>query len=88
MNSFEEQDFASEKFSAGVWKKILKLVIKRKKHLILMIIFVVGLALLDIVYPLLNAYAVEQFFTKQDYSTSKLFILAYIQKIFLLQDLH
>ena len=43
-----------------------------------MIIFVVGLALLDIVYPLLNAYAVEQFFTKQDYSTSKLFILAYI----------
>ena len=78
MNSFEEQDFTSEKFSAGVWKKILKLVIKRKKHLVLMIIFVIGLALLDVVYPLLNAYAVEQFFTKQDYSTSKLFILAYI----------
>lgn len=78
MNSFEEQDFASEKFSAGVWKKILKLVLKRKKHLILMIIFVVGLALLDILYPLLNSYAVEKFFTEQDYSTATSFVLCYI----------
>lgn len=78
MNSFEEQDFSSEKFSAGIWKKILKLVLKRKKHLILMIIFVIGLAGLDILYPLLNSYAIEEFFTKQDFSTVPVFIGMYI----------
>ena len=71
MNSFEEQDYSSEKFSAGIWKKIFKVVLKRKKHLILMIIFVVGLACMDIVYPLLNKYAIDQFFTKKDFSKKK-----------------
>lgn len=78
MNSFEEQDYSSEKFSAGIWKKIFKVVLKRKKHLILMIIFVVGLACMDIVYPLLNKYAIDQFFTKKDFSTVKLFVIGYI----------
>ncbi len=36
-----------------------------------MIIFVVGLACMDIVYPLLNKYAIDQFFTKKDFSTVK-----------------
>ncbi|HNZ78276.1 MAG TPA: ABC transporter ATP-binding protein [Bacilli bacterium] len=77
MNSFEEQDFSSEKFSAGIWKKILKLVIKRTKPLIFLIIFVIGLAVLDILYPLLNKYAIEEFFTKQNFTNIKLFIGAY-----------
>ena len=77
MNSFEEQDFSSEKFNAGIWKKILKLVIKRTKHLIFLIIFVIGLAVLDILYPLLNKYAIEEFFTKQNFTNIKLFIGAY-----------
>ena len=77
MNSFEEQDFSSEKFSAGIWKKIIKLVIKRKKPLILLIISVAGLATLDILYPLLNKYAIQKFFTEQDFSTINLFIGAY-----------
>ena len=77
MNSFEEQDFSSEKFSAGIWKRILKLVIKRTKPLIFLIIFVIGLAVLDILYPLLNKYAIEEFFTKQNFTNIKLFIGAY-----------
>lgn len=78
MNSFEEQDYSSEKFSAGIWKKILKLVLKRKKHLILMIIFVIGLACMDIIYPLLNKYAIDEFFTKKDFSNVGLFVFAYV----------
>lgn len=78
MNSFEEQDYSSEKFSAGIWKKIFKLVLKRKKHLILMIIFVVGLACMDIIYPLLNKYAIEEFFTKKDFSKVTLFVIGYV----------
>lgn len=78
MNSFEEQDYSSEKFSAGIWKKIFKLVLKRKKHLILMVIFVIGLACMDIIYPLLNKYAIEEFFTKKDFSNVNLFVIGYI----------
>jgi hypothetical protein len=53
MEKFDEKDF-SESFSFGIWKKILKRVIKRKKALVLMLLFVSCLALLDIFYPLMN----------------------------------
>ncbi len=78
MNSFEEQDFSSEKFNAGIWKKILKLVLKRKKYLIWMIIFVTGLACLDILYPLLNSYAIQKFFTEENFETVPAFIACYV----------
>ena len=78
MNSFEETDFSNEKFSAGIWKKILKVVLKRKKSLVLMIVFVLLLAFLDVVFPLLNTYAIEEFFTNKNYSNFTLFISAYV----------
>ena len=37
----------------------------------------IGLAVLDILYPLLNKYAIEEFFTKQNFTNIKLFIGAY-----------
>lgn len=77
MNSFEEQDYSNEKFSAGIWKKIIKLVIKKKKNIILLILSVILLACLDIVYPLLNQYAIKQFFTEEDFSTTTIFIICY-----------
>lgn len=78
MNSFEEIDYSNEKFSAGIWKKILKLVLKRKKGMIGMIIFVLMLAALDIVFPLLNTYAIKEFFTNKNYSNFTLFIMGYV----------
>ena len=63
MEHYEEQDYSSEKFSAGVWKKILSKVFKRKKNIIIMIISVILLAGLDILNPLLNSRIVEVFFS-------------------------
>ena len=78
MNNFEEKDYNEEKISLGVWKKIIKLVFKRKKHMIFMIIFVVGLALLDIIYPLFNMYAIANYFSDNpDFSDKYLFIILY-----------
>ena len=54
MEHYEEQDYSSEKFSAGVWKKILSKVFKRKKNIIIMVISVIMLAGLDIFTPLLK----------------------------------
>ncbi len=77
MEKFDEKDF-SESFSFGIWKKILKRVIKRKKALVLMLLFVSCLALLDILYPLMNKYAIQNFFSKDpDFSNVTLFIIGY-----------
>ena len=78
MNSFEEHDYTKEKFSFGIWKKIIKLVIKRKKHLVILLLFVIGLAVLDIIYPLMNSYAIRTYFSDNpDFSTVTLFIIGY-----------
>ena len=78
MESFEEMDFSNEKFSLGIWKKILKLVLKRKKSMVLMIVFVLMLAALDIIFPLLNSHAIKAFFTEKDYSNFTLFVTSYV----------
>ncbi|HEY8395572.1 MAG TPA: ABC transporter transmembrane domain-containing protein, partial [Bacilli bacterium] len=79
MNSFDEHDYSNEKFSFSVWKKIIKLVIKRKKYLLILFLFVTGLSLLDIVYPLMNSYAIRTYFSdKADFSNANLFILGYV----------
>ena len=41
----EEIEYSNEKISFNVWKKILKLVFKRKKNIIVMILSVIGLAI-------------------------------------------
>jgi len=79
MNNFEEFDYTNEKISLGIWKKIIKLVFKRKKHMMFMIMFVVLLTILDIVYPLLNKYAIEHYFSENpDFGDKYLFIGAYV----------
>jgi len=78
MNKFEEKDYSSEKFSFNVWKKIIKLVFKKKRYVICLIFFVTGLALLDTIYPLFNKYAIETFFSEDpDFSTKVPFIISY-----------
>lgn len=77
MNNFEEQDYTSEKFSFSVWKKIFKLVIRNKGSLILLIISVLGLAFLDIIYPLMNAYAIKTFFEEGIFTTQTTFLIGY-----------
>jgi ATP-binding cassette subfamily B protein len=78
VNNFEEKDYTNEKISLSVWKKIIKLVFKRKRHVIVLILFVIMLVALDIIYPLLNKYAIENYFSDNpDFSTKYIFISAY-----------
>lgn len=68
MNSYEEQDYSEEKFSFGVWKKIIKMVLKRKKNIIIMAIMVTVLAFLDIINPIINSSVIEKYFTNGDFT--------------------
>ena len=87
----EEIEYSNEKISLGVWKKILKLVFKRKKNIIVMIISVLGLGSLDVLFPYLMSKTIEVFFGETpDFDSKYLFIglfvaiaLAYAIVIFL-----
>lgn len=71
-----EDDF--EKIDLGVWKKIFKIIVKDKRILVQMIIAVIFLAVNDIVYPLLNSYAIEHYFSDEpNFENSIFFIFAY-----------
>ncbi len=79
MEHYEEHDYNSEKFSVGVWQKILSKVFKRKKNIIIMIISVILLAGLDILTPLLNSKIVEVFFSENpQFEKTWLYISFYI----------
>ena len=79
MEQYEEHDYNSEKFSVGVWKKILSKVFKRKKNIIIMIISVIFLSGLDIINPLLNSRIVEVFFSDNpQFDKTWLYISLYV----------
>jgi ATP-binding cassette subfamily B protein len=73
--NFEEQEFKEEKVNFNTWKKILKTVLKSKKNVTLLIIFVVGLALLESLTPLLNKYAIDTFFKAKEFDTVVPFVI-------------
>ncbi|MFA5693215.1 MAG: ABC transporter ATP-binding protein [Acholeplasmataceae bacterium] len=59
----------------STWKNLFKVVLKNKKQLYLMIVFAVGLALLDTFSMILNQYAVDEFITSGNYDHFNIFII-------------
>lgn len=78
MNDYEELDFNREKIKFSVWKKIVKMVLKKKKSIIIMAISVIGLALLDIINPLVNARAIKKFFENKDFTNIYVYVIIYV----------
>jgi len=76
---YEELDDEPKKLSSSVWKKIIKLVLKRKKHIIVMLASIILLALLDVLTPLLNAEVIRVFFSENpEFSRKWFFIGLYV----------
>lgn len=79
MEQYEETNF--EKFKFSTWTKILKIILKNKKSLIAMIIFIIGSTCVDIFYPLLNTFVLDTYFTdtpSQDPTTLTWVVLGYV----------
>ncbi|MCR5787241.1 MAG: ABC transporter ATP-binding protein/permease [Acholeplasmatales bacterium] len=74
----EEETFTGHA-SKGTWKKIFKTVWKDKVGTIGMLVSVTIEALIDILYPLLNKYALENYFNElPNYDSLKWFIPLYV----------
>lgn len=79
MSNFDEHDEGVKKIKLSVWRKIVKVMFKWKKTLIFLIISLLLLAGLDLIYPLLNSYAIRTYFAETpNYSTVGYFIGAYV----------
>lgn len=62
MSNREEEQFTSEKLDVGLWKKILKMLLENKKNLFLALFFVLLEAVIGVILPVLNRYAIDVFY--------------------------
>lgn len=73
--NFEDQEFREEKVNFNTWKKILKTVLKSKNNVVLLFVFVISLAILESLTPLLNRYAIDTFFKAKEFDTFVPFVI-------------
>jgi len=65
-----------KKVNLKTWRRIIQIVFKKHpSHVFRLIFFVVGIAILDVVFPQLNRYAIDTFFIEGDYSSLTIFII-------------
>lgn len=70
MNEIKEQDFENSKVSVSLWLKILKQLGKNKKNLIYLSIFMLMQAVIDVVLPMMNSYAINNYVGNTEISIS------------------
>ena len=65
---FEDKDYTNSKIDIRSWKKILKILLENKKEFIALLLTPIFLAGLDILYPMLNSYAIKNYFENNNIS--------------------
>jgi len=73
----EDELDVETKVNLKTWKKIIKIIFSSKKRIYLMILFSSLLAILDVAIPLLNRFAIDNFFTENDFSKWPVFLTIY-----------
>lgn len=67
MSAFQEQDY-NKKFDLNLWKRLFKFVKPYKKEMSILAMFMIGVALIDAILPLMTKYAIDNFVIPKDYS--------------------
>lgn len=65
-NQTLEEDFNSEKLDVSLWKQIFHLLFRRKRMMALLISFNLLMALGDVLLPLFNRFAIDNFIARTD----------------------
>ncbi len=82
---FEEKTYNTESLDIGLWKRMLKLLGRRKKNFIKLGIFMTLLALLDVLRPLLNRQAIN-YFARGQFETREIVIYGIIYFLYILGE--
>lgn len=62
MQAFQEEDY-TKRFDLSLWKKLLKIAKPFHKNLILIMVSMALCALIDVLIPMMNSYAIDRFIT-------------------------
>ena len=75
----KEKEYTQEKFDGYLWKKIIKILMEHKKNVLMLILFNVFIAGTDVLFPLLNRSAINDFaINKGQDANLTLFCIIYI----------
>lgn len=77
MQSFQEQDY-TKRFDLSLWAKLLKVAKPYHKNLLLIISFMAVSAIIDVLLPRLNAYAIDVMIANGDTSNMVAFVAIYV----------
>jgi len=76
--AIEEQDYdRDQKVDIGIWKRLFRYVLNNRRACLFSIVINVGVALIDIAYPLMSRYAIDNFILKGTTEGILPFILVY-----------
>lgn len=80
-----EQEFTDlPSLNRGLWQRILKILLTFKKDVIILLAFMIVLALGDVIFPLFNRFALDEFIVAQRFiNYIPIFALAYVALIIL-----
>ena len=77
MQAFEEQDY-TRRFDLSLWTKLLKIARPYHKNLGLIVLFMGICAIMDVVLPRMNAYAIDVYIANQSTAGIGGFVVAYV----------
>ncbi len=77
MSVFEEKEY-HKNFDASLWKRMLTLIQPFKNKMILLGIFMISLAGVDVVFPLMNKYAVDNYIVPRNLDGIEIFAMIYL----------
>lgn len=80
MSSFKEQDYNS-RFDLNLWKKIFNYAKSMRKHLVALCFFMVALAVIDAVFPLMTRYLIDNYVVEKNLKGITLFNSLHIDGI-------
>lgn len=81
MPQFEEDELYNKPFSMSVWKKLFPFLKPYKKSLLLIIVLNIVCALIDVAYPLIQRYAIDEYIAKNTTEGIAGFALLYLLMI-------
>lgn len=81
---FKEQDYNTDTLDTALWKRIFSLFWEHRSHLFILFSMMVLIALMDVLFPLLHKYAIDEYVVNQrPFELYSWFSAAYLGMVFI-----
>ena len=77
MAYFQEEEYQDQKVNLGTWRTIFRYALGYKKHILFLMTAMVINGVMDVILPMFNSFAIDNFIMKQQTAGLWLFAIAY-----------